>query len=222
MTIPTEPIGSIPRPPALIDALLTSDGADPSLETLYDEAIRDTIERFEATGSPVITDGEQRKYHNFGTYCVHGLLQHPSGRLQDFIRRRAHAPLAAAHLRAVSLQEVCGLIPHGRKKDRAGPGQAGRDLAVRAQPDVSRRGNRRLPPGGIHRRPPEGARDGGPPMPRRGGPQGPGRLHGGTPRGQDRPVGRTLKQLHRPQQHGALQVLRGGAPKDRDSHLPRW
>jgi len=43
------------------------------LDALYEEAIRDTIERFEATGSPVITDGEQRKYHNFWTYCVHGL-----------------------------------------------------------------------------------------------------------------------------------------------------
>jgi 5-methyltetrahydropteroyltriglutamate--homocysteine methyltransferase len=31
------------------------------------------IARFEATGSPVITDGEQRKYHNFWTYSVHGL-----------------------------------------------------------------------------------------------------------------------------------------------------
>ena len=40
---------------------------------MYEEAIRDTIENFEATGSPVITDGEQRKYHNFGTYCVDGL-----------------------------------------------------------------------------------------------------------------------------------------------------
>jgi low affinity Fe/Cu permease len=40
---------------------------------LYQEAIWDTIEKFEATGSPVITDGEQRKYHNFGTYCVEGL-----------------------------------------------------------------------------------------------------------------------------------------------------
>jgi 5-methyltetrahydropteroyltriglutamate--homocysteine methyltransferase len=27
----------------------------------------------EATGSPVVTDGEQRNYHNFCTYCVHGL-----------------------------------------------------------------------------------------------------------------------------------------------------
>jgi 5-methyltetrahydropteroyltriglutamate--homocysteine methyltransferase len=73
MTIPTEPIGSIPRPLALIEAVATRDGTDPSLEPLYEEAIRDTIERFEATGSPVITDGEQRKYHNFWTYCVHGL-----------------------------------------------------------------------------------------------------------------------------------------------------
>ena len=42
-------------------------------EFKYEDAIRDTIERFEATGSPVVTDGEQRKCHNFCTYCVHGL-----------------------------------------------------------------------------------------------------------------------------------------------------
>src|SRR6476660_724205 len=73
MAIPTEPIGSIPRPPKLIEALATRDGNDPSLDPLYDEAVRDTIARFEATGSPVITDGEQRKYHNFWTYSVQGL-----------------------------------------------------------------------------------------------------------------------------------------------------
>src|ERR1700723_2546769 len=74
MNIPTEPIGSIPRPLSLIDAVNAhGDGTDPSLDGLYDEATRDTIEQFEATGSPVITDGEQRKYHNFLTYCVHGL-----------------------------------------------------------------------------------------------------------------------------------------------------
>ncbi|MDB5322109.1 MAG: 5-methyltetrahydropteroyltriglutamate--homocysteine methyltransferase [Phycisphaerales bacterium] len=73
MKIPTEPIGSIPRPPALIEAVSSRDGTDPSLDGMYDDAIRDTIARFEATGSPVITDGEQRKYHNFWTYCVHGL-----------------------------------------------------------------------------------------------------------------------------------------------------
>jgi 5-methyltetrahydropteroyltriglutamate--homocysteine methyltransferase len=74
LKIPTEPIGSIPRPPQLIRAIAEAgDFADPSLNPVYEEAIRDTIEQFEATGSPVITDGEQRKYHNFWTYCVHGL-----------------------------------------------------------------------------------------------------------------------------------------------------
>ena len=73
MIIPTEPIGSIPRPLRLIEAVAGRDGADPALDPLYDEAIRDTIARFEATGSPVITDGEQRKYQNFWTYSVHGL-----------------------------------------------------------------------------------------------------------------------------------------------------
>jgi len=73
MTIPTEPIGSIPRPLELIEAIESRGGSDPSLEPLYEDAIRDTIRRFEATGSPVITDGEQRKFHNFWTYCVQGL-----------------------------------------------------------------------------------------------------------------------------------------------------
>ena len=71
--IPTEPIGSLPRPLALIEAVEQGDSDNPCLDSLYEDAIRDTIERFEATGSPVITDGEQRKYHNFWTYCVHGL-----------------------------------------------------------------------------------------------------------------------------------------------------
>jgi 5-methyltetrahydropteroyltriglutamate--homocysteine methyltransferase len=73
LMIPTEPIGSIPRPLPLIDALRTTHPDDPSLNELYEEAIRDTIAHFEATGSPVITDGEQRKYHNFWTYSVDGL-----------------------------------------------------------------------------------------------------------------------------------------------------
>jgi 5-methyltetrahydropteroyltriglutamate--homocysteine methyltransferase len=64
MLVPTEPIGSIPRPPALMEAVAArGDGNDPTLDPLYDAAIRDTIEPFEATGSPVITDAEQRKYH---------------------------------------------------------------------------------------------------------------------------------------------------------------
>src|SRR6202790_606452 len=74
MRIPTEPIGSIPRPVELIEAIAEAgDYADPKLDPLYEKAIRETIEEFEQTGSPIITDGEQRKYHNFWTYSVHGL-----------------------------------------------------------------------------------------------------------------------------------------------------
>lgn len=92
MHIPTEPIGSIPRPPELIEAIaLEADGTDPDLDPLYDEAIRNTIERFELTGSPVITDGEQRKYHNFWTYSVHGL--------QNTATDGFRIPFSAGHLR---------------------------------------------------------------------------------------------------------------------------
>lgn len=73
MKIPTEPIGSIPRPIELIKAVADGTILDPSSDPAYEAAVKDTIERFEATGSPVITDGEQRKYHNFWTYSVHGL-----------------------------------------------------------------------------------------------------------------------------------------------------
>ena len=72
-TIPTEPIGSIPRPTALLKAIAEIGHMNPQLDHLYDEAIKDTIKCLEATGSPVITDGEQRKYHNFWTYPVDGL-----------------------------------------------------------------------------------------------------------------------------------------------------
>jgi 5-methyltetrahydropteroyltriglutamate--homocysteine methyltransferase len=75
MMIPTEPIGSIPRPPALVAALaaaLRDPSSAPQLPGLADEAVRATIAEFEATGSPVISDGEQAKVENFWSYPVHG------------------------------------------------------------------------------------------------------------------------------------------------------
>src|SRR3989441_8662395 len=75
MPIPTEPIGSIPRPPELVEAMrqLASGRISPdTVRPLYEQAIRDTIQRFEATGSPVITDGEQSK-PSFVSYSIHGL-----------------------------------------------------------------------------------------------------------------------------------------------------
>lgn len=73
--IPTEPIGSIPRPPRLMQALAAVQAQTLAPETLHDayaEALRDTIERLEQTGSPVLTDGEQTK-PSFATYPLAGL-----------------------------------------------------------------------------------------------------------------------------------------------------
>jgi hypothetical protein len=42
-TIPTKPIGSIPRPPSLIEAVANGDSDGPELTPLYEGAIRDTI-----------------------------------------------------------------------------------------------------------------------------------------------------------------------------------
>jgi 5-methyltetrahydropteroyltriglutamate--homocysteine methyltransferase len=64
MAIPTELIGSIPRPVELMQAMLAfgsgSIGVD-SLNDSKDAAIRATIERLEGTGSPILSDGEQSK-----------------------------------------------------------------------------------------------------------------------------------------------------------------
>jgi len=75
MAILTEPIGSIPRPASLIQAIADFQAgklARTKLDDAYADALRDTIERFQRTGSPVITDGEQTK-PSFVTYPLSGL-----------------------------------------------------------------------------------------------------------------------------------------------------
>jgi hypothetical protein len=74
MPIPTEPIGSIPRPPQLLVAVGDFAAGRMSLEKFQaeEEVLRETIAKFEATGSPIITDGEQTK-PSFATYPLSGL-----------------------------------------------------------------------------------------------------------------------------------------------------
>ena len=75
MAIPTEQIGSIPRPPKLLESIKSFETGGitaQALECLYDEALRETIIRLEQTDSPVITDGEQTK-PSFATYPLTGL-----------------------------------------------------------------------------------------------------------------------------------------------------
>jgi len=87
MPIPTEPIGSIPRPAELLEAM-SAHAAGRITEEQYraaeEAALRDTITRFEETGSPVISDGEQTK-PSFATYPLSGLQNlAPDGMLIPF------------------------------------------------------------------------------------------------------------------------------------------
>lgn len=77
MRIQTEPVGSIPRPIELIEGMKAQAAGQLSkddLNKLFESALVDTIQRFEATGSPVITDGEQTK-PSFATYPISGMTQ---------------------------------------------------------------------------------------------------------------------------------------------------
>lgn len=68
--IPTENVGSLPRPMKLQEAYAAYDAGKIKIEQLEAEqeiAVRDSIKRFEATGSPIISDGEQR-WSSFATY----------------------------------------------------------------------------------------------------------------------------------------------------------
>ncbi len=70
MSMPTEPVGSLPRPSRLQAAYADYDAgkiAFEQLEAEQDEACRDSIQRMEATGSPIVCDGEQRA-SSFATY----------------------------------------------------------------------------------------------------------------------------------------------------------
>jgi methionine synthase II (cobalamin-independent) len=70
--IPTEPVGSLPRPSRLQQAYARYDAGEitrEQLETEQDTAVRDSIEHQEQTGTPIISDGEQR-WSSFATYAI--------------------------------------------------------------------------------------------------------------------------------------------------------
>jgi hypothetical protein len=70
MPIPTEPVGSLPRPARLQAAIADYDAGRISreeLSRLQHEACLDSIKGMEATGAPIVSDGEQRS-SSFATY----------------------------------------------------------------------------------------------------------------------------------------------------------
>jgi methionine synthase II (cobalamin-independent) len=77
MPIPTEPVGSLPRPANLQAAFADYDAGKISHEQLareQDAACLDSIKRMEATGSPIVSDGEQRA-SSFATYPLTDTLE---------------------------------------------------------------------------------------------------------------------------------------------------
>jgi methionine synthase II (cobalamin-independent) len=72
MPIPTELVGSLPRPMKLQEAFQAYDDGKISHDDLVaeqDKAAEDSIKRLEATGEPIVTDGEQRE-SSFATYPI--------------------------------------------------------------------------------------------------------------------------------------------------------
>ena len=72
MPIPTELVGSLPRPMTLQQAYADYDEGTISWQQLQaeqDAAAEDSIHRLEATGEPIVTDGEQRE-SSFATYSI--------------------------------------------------------------------------------------------------------------------------------------------------------
>ncbi|MEJ7891746.1 MAG: hypothetical protein WKF94_03815 [Solirubrobacteraceae bacterium] len=70
--IPTEQVGSLPRPAKLQEAYAQYDEGkieQSDLAALQDEAVKESIEKVEATGSPIVSDGEQR-WSSFATYPI--------------------------------------------------------------------------------------------------------------------------------------------------------
>jgi methionine synthase II (cobalamin-independent) len=72
MPIPTELVGSLPRPMKLQEAYEAYDHGNitfDDLQALQEEAAQDSIRRFERVGEPIVTDGEQRE-SSFATYPI--------------------------------------------------------------------------------------------------------------------------------------------------------
>ena len=221
MTIPTEPIGSIPRPLRLIEAVAATGrhgpGAGPALrrgDPGHHRAVRGHRlaghHRRRAAEVPQLLDLLRPR-----------AAEHRPRRLQDPVLGRPRPPDAAADGRPVPLQAARGQLPGRGPAVRPRAGQAGGHLALGPEPHVPARRDPRLPPRAVHRRPAARARDRGPQLPAEGRAQGPDRLHGGAAGGQDRPLRGPPAQLHRPEQPRAVAVLRRGPPAHRRPHLPR-
>ena len=223
MSLPTEPIGSIPRTPALIEAMQAFGAgriSQADLDRAGDDAVRDTIAAFEATGSPVITDGEQTK-PSFATYPLSGLTEPGAGRRHDPVRRRPHPAASSPDRGTVPLRDVRRQLHRRGAPSRSSSGQAGGDRAVGAEPALSGGRYSRVPARGLSRGSETRGRVRHPPGARRGRVQRAAGFHGRAPGSQAGSEPRPAAGVHRAQQRGAGEVQRHRTPAPRRPHMPR-
>lgn len=99
MPIPTELVGSLPRPMKLQGAYADYDEGKigfHQLQAAQDEAAEDSIKRLEATGEPIVTGGEQRE-SSFATYNLTDTLA--STGLADGLAGDRQSPVRAVQRR---------------------------------------------------------------------------------------------------------------------------
>ena len=97
MALPTQQIGSIPRPAYVLDALTQfarGELGQAKLGEVTDQAVHETIDRLIDIGSPQVTDGEQGK-SSFATY--------PLTNLTNLVADGAVIPFADGHQRQLPL-----------------------------------------------------------------------------------------------------------------------
>jgi len=107
-SIPTEPIGSIPRSQNLIEAYKKYKEGKVDLATLNKLADSETIQvmqDLESLGCPVISDGEQKKFDGFAHYCLHNSKSYSKeGLIVTF--SDGHERVFAPHLKVPPLRYV--------------------------------------------------------------------------------------------------------------------
>ena len=128
--IPTEPVGSLPRPSKLQAAYAAYDAGDITkgeLEAEQEAAVQESIARMEATGSPIVSDGEQgilvrRKNSDELTKALARLINDPElarrmgGRGREMVERYRWAEVAS---QVEDYYEVCLRAVNGNTRTRA-------------------------------------------------------------------------------------------------------
>jgi len=151
VTIPTEPIGSIPRPVDLIERIAKGDGEDPSLDPFMRMRFETPLNSLKPQALrwlPTANSGSI--IISVHTVCM--AFEHGAGRLHYPVQGRSYAPPLAPHVWPLPLQAVCRRLFGCRHALRARAGQAGGDIAFGPESDVPSRKPSKLFTRAIHHR----------------------------------------------------------------------